>query len=1127
MVWSEVDMGTELELRLPVRFTLTRHVGEAHGWHERSREKQRISGETRLGDAIRSLSEPYSLLILRSESSDTGSLFPMTFGCEGAKMASRRSLLFRFGWRRTAIAGAWGTCFACVLFLAGALPLLASLLIASARAQSQAPQYVARAWEAEQGLPQNSVTAMLQDHQGYLWIGTFGGLARFDGERFTLFESGDMLPLGNNGILSLHESRSGVLWIGTLDGGLIRVEDGVATTYTEHDGLPSRFVGSIREDAEGKLWFNTSEGVAHFVGTKLEAYPTYRGKTVREFLLQARDGSMWFRCGRDVVRFGPRGSIATLKSPKPSGFLVHEDRDGSVWIAFRDRYRLVRYHDGEFSDVPLPPIRRRELMRDGLGADYLVYTISMAEGADGELLLLTPAGLCRIENGSLGPPEAVPLPSNGRELLRVRSLLVDREGDLWVGTNGMGLVRLRQAPLRAYGKNEGLSNSGFNAVFQDRQGRIWLGGDSLYWFDGDRFHLLPGVANVRAITQTRDGDLWFGGYGGLHRYSSGVLSDFKVGAPDVRAIHQDREGTLWIGALMEEHPGGLYRFRGGELDKIPGISDVNQIIEDCNGGLWVAGVKELLYMRGDRIVRYDQKLGLPNRSVDIHQDSTGTLWIASYGGGLTRLNDSGLKTITTKEGLPNNMLAGMLEDSKGNLWISSTQNIFCLSLKQLNDLADGKISSILPVSYGVAEGMRSSESDVGSPAGWETKDGRIWFPTMRGVVAIEPTAGSRLPPPVVLEEAWANKLPLAGKRRTSVPPGNNTLDFTFTALSYSAPDKLRFKYRLEPFDKDWVDAGGHRTAHYTNMGPGAYSFHVLAANNYGIWSDQEAGVRFVLQPYFYQTNWFRVFCALFVLAIVWAVYQLRVRQLHREFALTLEARVGERTSIARDLHDTLLQSFHGLLLRFQTVSQLLPDRPIEAKEKLDSTIDRAADAITEGRDAVQGLRTSTVQTNDLALAVSTLGEELALNPANQGSMAFRVTVEGEARNLHPIVRDEIYRIAAEALRNAFRHAQAQHLEVEIRYDDRQFRLRVRDDGKGMDAAVLSGQEPSGHFGLNGMRERAKLVGGRLEVWSENDAGTEIELGIPAAIAYATSARSSWWSRRFLGKDSDAKETIDS
>jgi signal transduction histidine kinase len=687
----------------------------------------------------------------------------------------------------------------------------------------------------------------------------------------------------------------------------------------------------------------------------------------------------------------------------------------------------------------------------------------------------------------------------------------------------MGLIRLRRAPLTAYGKDEGLSDSNFSSVFQDREGRIWLGGDLLYWFDGHRFHLVPGVPDVLAIAQTRDGDLWFGGYGGLYRFRSGVLDHFNVNAPAVKIIFQDREGTLWIGALTEDRPGGLYRFREGKLEQVPGVSDVRAIAEDRDGGLWLGGLAGLRYMRGSKIVTYDRKQGLSSNSVyDIHQDSTGTLWIATYGGGLNRFRDGRFKAITTQDGLPDNLLLGLLEDGDGNLWFSSNQSVFRLSLKELNDFADGNTSFLSPVSYGAAEGMRSTESNGGSPGGWITSDGRVWFPTLRGVVAIDPTAGNRLPPPVVLEEAWADKFTLARNGRTSVPPGNNTFDFRFTALSFSAPEKLHFRYRLEPFDKDWVNAGTRRTAHYTNMDPGEYFFHVAAVNNYGIWSEQEASVRFVLQPYFYQTSWFSALCVVFLLALLWAAYRLRVGQLHREFALTLEARVGERTSIARDLHDTLLQSFHGLLLRFHTVSQLLPDRPIEAKERLDSTIERAAKAITEGRDAVQGLRASTTQTNDLARAVSALGEELAIDPAQDGSAAFRVTVEGESRDLHPILRDETYRIAAEALRNAYRHAQARQIEVEIRYDNEQFRLRVRDDGKGIDPAILSRQESEGHYGLPGMRERAKLIGGKLVIWSEVDAGTEVELGIPAGVAYVTASKRSWLSQLLARIDSDAE-----
>ena len=366
---------------------------------------------------------------------------------------------------------------------------------------------------------------------------------------------------------------------------------------------------------------------------------------------------------------------------------------------------------------------------------------------------------------------------------------------------------------------------------------------------------------------------------------------------------------------------------------------------------------------------------------------------------------------------------------------------------------------------------------------------------------------------------------MARNGQTSAPPGNSTFDFRFTALSFSAPDKLRFKYRLEPFDKDWVDACTRRTAHYTNMGPGEYSFHVVAANGYGIWSDQEASVRFVLQPHFYQTNWFRALCAAVFLALLWATYQFRVRQLAHQFNMRLEERVSERTRIARDLHDTLLQSFQALLLRFQAAIYMLPERPADARKTLEDAVDRASEAITEGRDAVQGLRMSTVEKNDLAVAIRTLGEELASADTNESSH-FQVVVEGTSRNLHPILRDEVYRLAAEALRNAFRHAAAQHVEVEIRYDEKYFRLRVRDDGKGIHPEVLRGDGREGHYGLHGMRERAKLVGGKLTIWTELDSGTEIELNIPGARAYVKSTRPFWYFGKGSATDTDEKETIE-
>ncbi len=290
------------------------------------------------------------------------------------------------------------------------------------------------------------------------------------------------------------------------------------------------------------------------------------------------------------------------------------------------------------------------------------------------------------------------------------------------------------------------------------------------------------------------------------------------------------------------------------------------------------------------------------------------------------------------------------------------------------------------------------------------------------------------------------------------------------------------------------------------------SIKLTASDNSGVWNEAGTFLDFSIAPAYYQTLWFRLCCAAAFMVLLWALYQLRVRELAHRFNIRLDERVSERTRIARDLHDTLLQSFHGLLLRFQAAINLLPERPAEARKVLENAIDQAAQAITEGRDAVQGLRASTVDTNDLALAIRTIGEQLATDPANQTSVEFSVQLEGTPRNLRPILRDEIYRIAGEALRNAFRHAQAAHIEVEIHYDERQLRLRVRDDGKGMDPKVLNADGRTRHYGLHGMRERAKLMGGKLAVWSEIDSGTEVELSIPASNAYEKDAgRRSWLS----------------
>jgi signal transduction histidine kinase len=367
---------------------------------------------------------------------------------------------------------------------------------------------------------------------------------------------------------------------------------------------------------------------------------------------------------------------------------------------------------------------------------------------------------------------------------------------------------------------------------------------------------------------------------------------------------------------------------------------------------------------------------------------------------------------------------------------------------------------------------------------------------------------------------WQNLYGDASYSQPKLPPLVRDLTIDYTALSLVVPEKVHFRYKLEGWDRDWQDAGTRRQAFYTNLSPRKYRFRVVACNNSGVWNEEGAALDFVIPPAWYQTNWFRVLCVAVFLALLWALHQLRLRQMARQFNMRLEERVGERTRIARDLHDTLLQSFHGVLLHLQTVSNELATG--NTKEKIDGVIDQAEQSIVEGRGAVQGLRASTIERNDLALAIRTLGEELAAADTRSWRPEVTVQVEGAARNLNPIVRDEAYRITGEAMRNAFCHADAKQIEVEIHYDDRQFRARVRDNGKGIDPQIISDNGREGHFGLRGMRERAKLIGGKLTVWSELDSGTEVELSIPAGRAYLVPPRRrrSWFVEKFTRRSSD-------
>jgi signal transduction histidine kinase len=448
-------------------------------------------------------------------------------------------------------------------------------------------------------------------------------------------------------------------------------------------------------------------------------------------------------------------------------------------------------------------------------------------------------------------------------------------------------------------------------------------------------------------------------------------------------------------------------------------------------------------------------------------------------------------------------ISGIVQLANGDLWLNGANGILHVLASEIQHaLIDPGYQASFHL-FDHLDGLLGTSALLRArPTAVQTTDGKIWFSVGNGIVWIDPTHSLKntLPPPVYVKSLSANGNEYLNNP-LELPVHSTNIRIDYTALSLSIPERVAFRYKLDSVDKEWQDPGNRRTAFYTNLRPGHHLFQVIASNNDGVWNEAGATLQFDILPAFYQTKWFGVLCLAMAASLVWAAYRYRVRQVTNRLDMQFEERIAERTRIAGELHDTLLQSVQGLILHFQRARNLFSTNPAEAVQRLDLALERAEEAIVEGRNAIHDIRSSTLVESDLAQALATLGEELGARAGNDGSEALKIVTEGVARPVNPRVREDIYRIVREALRNAFTHSKAQLIEVEIMYEENIFRVRVRDDGKGMDPAVVDQVKPSGHWGLVGMRERAKRIGGELDVWSENKAGTEIELTLPGSIAY--------------------------
>ena len=990
-------------------------------------------------------------------------------------------------------------------------------------------QYGHTSWKIRDGFPKGQITSIVQTPDGYLWLGTEFGLVRFDGIRNRLWlpPAGQQLP--SNFIFSLLVAHDGTLWIGT-GKGVASWKDGKLNQHPEMDG---QYVFKLLEDHEGAVW---ASGLEVTTGR----------------LCAFRNGS--------VECHGEDGILGR------GAFNLYEDHKGNLWAGVRDG--LWRWKPGKPEFYPLP--------------DQLNGIQALGEDDDGALLVGWRGGIQRLVNGKTEPyrfTSSLP-PFQARKLLRDRngglwigtadgglihvhqgmtdlftptdglsggdcySLFEDREGNIWITTQN-GFDRFRDFAVTTLTTKQGLLHDTVGSVLADRDGSVWLStyGGLNKWSNGLVTIARTGSGNAdgklngnnpNSLFQDESGRLWVSthtGFGYLDHGQFVSINGFPAGT--VNTIAEDKRGYLWVGAENF----GLLQVRGTAIvQQIPWVKLGHKdhasalAIDRLQGGLWLGFHSGGIAYYSENQIRssYVATDGLgAGRINQLRFDREGVLWAATDGG-LSRLKNGRPFTLNSKSGLSCDTIHWTIEDDAHSFWLYTACGLLRVAHSDLEmwetAVDQGKDPKQLQFTlFDSSDGVRILSS-AGHFSSQITKsvDGRLWFSPGDGVSVLDPNhlPFNNLPPPVHIEQITADRkiyeVLSDESSRLKLPPLVRDLMIDYTALSFIAPDKIVFRYLLEGHDGDWQEAGYRRQAFYNDLPPGNYRFRVMACNNSGVWNEAGTFLDFTIAPAYYQTIWFRLLVIVGFLLLVISLYHLRVRQVAGQVRARMEERLDERERIARDLHDTLLQGVQGLILKFQAVSTQIPPDHV-AHEALEKTLDNADRILAEGRDRVRNLRAGRMPIGGLAGAFERVAEE-----TSQGrGIAFKTVVHGDPRELHLMAREESYCIGREALINAVTHSGGRNVEIEIIYESRQFRLRVRDDGHGIDQKTLEAGGRSDHWGMQGMRERAKKIGAELKIWSGREAGTEVELIVPGATAYQAAGNKSRlsWFRRFLASGS--------
>jgi signal transduction histidine kinase/ligand-binding sensor domain-containing protein len=1012
------------------------------------------------------------------------------------------------------------------LFLLAWLPVLFVCIPAKALdPDRQISQYAHTAWRIQDGVFSGAPTAVVQTRDGYLWIGTESGLVRFDGVRFVPWvpTRGQRLP--TSAVSSLLAASDGSLWIG-MRAGLAHWKDDKLTTFPE----VSVFVESILEDRSGAIWITRSQvrdtkgPLCQVIADSLHCHGSSEGISFLYAQPLATDslGNLWVGSSLGIIRWKPDSS-ATYLSPglrDAKGLAgvsaIAAGPQGSLWVGMKRSGKglgLQELVQGQWKDTILPGMNGTAIEVSALLTDR-----------DGSLWVgTTSQGIYRVAAGKADHFGS----TDGLSSDSVSRLFEDRESSLWVVTN-RGMDRFRGTRVTSFSKREGLTTEYAGSVVAARDGTVWIGnGRALNFIRNDKLSAieegkgLPGGV-VTALFEDHARRLWVGIDNGLAVYEQGHFRAIKEpdGSPlgVMRSIVEDTEQNIWATSTKP----ALFRIRDFQIREEISPSQVPRtrtLAADPKGGIWVASPDgSLARYRQGRLQTFDTHHNTDSAWIrNILAEPDGSVW-ATREEGLIGWKDGRTQSLSSRNGLPCDSVFAAIRDQSGSLWLSTQCGYIVIAQAELDKWWQNPDTRVNFRVFDTFDGAQPARTNF-SPSAARTADGKLWFVNDTILQMIDPSRLSRneIKPPVQVEQIIADRKIYAAGSNLRLPARTRDIQIDYTALSLVVPEKVRFRYRLEGHDTDWEEPETRRQAFYSDLPPGNYRFHVIACNNDGVWNEAGAMQSFTIAPAFVQTGWFLVISLISATGLLWLLYTLRVRSLAAQLQTRLEERLQERERIARDLHDTLLQGIFSASLQLEIVEDRLP-ADSGVKLLVQQVLELTRKVGKDGRATIRSLRSSHGD-DGLEEALSQIQKQCP----SQSGVDFSVVTEGEPRVVRPMIRDEVYSIGREGVINAFRHSHAKRIEVEIEYGSRYLRMRVRDDGRGIDERMLlTGRE--GHWGLPGMRERADKIGAKLQVLSRIGGGTEIDLLVPGKLAF-DSCSSGWlpewlirWLARKSGKD---------